>query len=562
MLWLAIHFPLLPLEVFHNDLDDCASSITTGGKKSRKEQPVAIYEEQRGRSIISYCNNHAIKKGIDIGMTDSSALALYHDIHFIARDINKEKQLLQYLAETAYQFSSQIVIYTTQHPTSLSQQQKTQNNLHSLLLEISRSLKLFHGIDNLTALIKKTFSQHELSPTGFSHHIANAKTPLLSELLARNLSDVSANKALQQLEHNKTTLDIPITLLDCEHTSKQQCETMGLNTLKSVLQLPRKALGRRFNQHFIQHLNQIDGSLAHPQNVFKPPRYFFRELFFLHGLRNHEQLQPPMEKLLKTLKKYLQLNQITATEIDWRFYRFSKKSQHLIIRFSKAQISISEMLSLSLLQLPQLTMDSPVESIGLTTKKFLPINSEYNQKHNRHSHDLFGIIGKKTGLNAPAPPNGDARLLQDSIQAKLGSGALLSIRSDSHILPERKNHRHPVGNIHNQRYSSAILKSPHKNEQHNLAEHLAPTWLFEKPVAIHVRAKKENTLDVNDKKGEYQLNILKGPQRIETQWWENTTRRDYFIAGRISASGKHYSAIYWVFQDLLNRKWFIQGIYS
>ena len=606
MLWLAVHFPLLPLEVFQtrhlevfqnsqtydhkvnpgsskvsghtNNLDHTNKSShlnksdhVNKPSKVDNSQTIAVFEEDRGRNIISHCNQYALEQGIEPGISDSSALALCYNAELIARDINKEKNLLEHLAETAYQFSSQVVIHSTLTTTQ-----------HSLLIEISRSLKLFSSINHLKQLISESFSQHFLSETGFTHQIATAKTPLMSELLARSLY-LKKNPPLHLHE-------IPVALLDCENNSKQQCKSMGLHNLGALLKLPRNALGKRFKREFMHYLSQLEGRSISPQTLFEPPEHFKRELFYIHGLRSHDDLKNPMEKLLKELSQHLRFRQKVSTNIRWRFFRFSKKKHCLNIYFSKPQINTKEMMTLSILQLPQLPMDSPVESISLIAKDFLPIHED--NKGSSDTQDLLNFLSHQKKWDTLLKPNGDYRLLQDKIHAKLGDYALYQVRQHTQQLPEQRNSYSPSGfilsgstlrnpassnstptNLRSSGFGS--IKSKSKNPK-NTTQPLStsnqltlytpslcyPAWLREEPLEICVTQHNDKILYVKQGIKSFQLIILKGPERITTQWWKIPQQRDYFIAGKTSIRQQHYDSISWIFLDRISKKWFLHGIYA
>lgn len=534
MLWLAIHLPLLPLEVFESLCPEQSDHKNT----YRKNSATAIFEEKRGRNTISHYNQSAKEQGIEAGMSDSSAMALCHDIQLIARNINKEKKLLVQLAETAYLFSSQVVLHSTEEDLQ-----------HSLLLEVSRSLMLFGGFDQLIKLIGNRFAKHPLSSTGFYHQLATAKYPLLSEVLARSLYTQKHPYPPQQenaiTEQSKL---IPIALLDCDKSSKQQCEAMGLNTLNEIIELPRDALGRRFRKSFIDHLNQLDGNVLTPPRLFTSPEDFERELFYVHGLRSHEDLSHPMRKLLEELSLHLRFQQKASTEINWRFFRFSKKSHYLTVYFSKPQIQANEMLDLCLLQLPQLPMDSPVESISLQAKKFLAIQNQSEQ--HAKNNDLFGFSADANSHKKstdPSLPKGDQRLLKDRIQARLGNDRLYLLEKQNHLLPEKKYLKTSTHSRNTNATFDSMLST----------RYYRPRWLLPTPGEIFIKSDKNPMQAVID--GENcLLTILKGPERLATN---DKEPRDYFIVGKLSSSKDHYRAIYWAYQNLQTRQWFLQGVF-
>jgi protein ImuB len=54
------------------------------------------------------------------------------------------------------------------------------------------------------------------------------------------------------------------------------------------------------------------------------------------------------------------------------------------------------------------------------------------------------------------------------------------------------------------------------------------------------------------------LELLAGPERIESGWWDGADiRRDYYVAGAISG------ARLWIYRECTKRKqWFLHGIFG
>ncbi|MGI9286975.1 MAG: Y-family DNA polymerase, partial [Pseudomonadales bacterium] len=117
MLWLCIHLPLLPLEVF------------TRSEATDARQAVVVVEKQR----VLLCNTMASEHGIAAGSSLTTALALSTQLQIVERDPQAEQTNLQTLANWAYQFTPSVCIYQGD----------------ALLLEVASCLKLFNGLPNL-----------------------------------------------------------------------------------------------------------------------------------------------------------------------------------------------------------------------------------------------------------------------------------------------------------------------------------------------------------------------------------------------------------------------------
>lgn len=531
MLWLCVYLPLLPLEVFKQvDLNNT--------EQPSENKALVVLQEQK----VLLCNKAANDSGIEPGLTLNTAHSLSEALLITERDQEKESKLLQYLAESAYQFSSAVSCYQNHHHES------------SLLLEVGGSLKLFDGIDNLQQQLSHLLKTHPLADAeGFKHQFSIAKTPKAAELLARyyyqkyageklitDTSDLSQIMSAPTAERLKS---IPIVLLDVPEKPLKQCLSMGLNYLNELLALPKAALAKRFNHDFILYLQQLTGRQSDPQKIIKLPAYFEREQFYIDGLRSHAELIFPIEKLLKEFCLYLQVRQLQSRGIEWVFHRYSKQKNAIQISCSEPQSQYASLLSLSKIKLEKLPLDSPVETIRLIARDF--------ELAELREDDFFHTKNQAYSAN----------LLADKLIAKLGQQALSRVDSGNHHLPEINNRLKTLS----KNTAGKRLNKNSFNETHNNPP-ARPAWLLEQP-------EKLLSIDSDIFYRSHKLQLLKGPERIEGNWWKKSSSRDYFIAAQLmpvnkkpptSNKNQHpvYQAFYWVYYDRKIQHWYLHGLFS
>lgn len=502
-MWLSIHLPLLPLEVHQKK--------TRGIGYSTEQSQLAVSENQ----YILLCTQHAINSGIEAGLTCSTALSICGDLNIQERDPHKEIATLKELAKTAYQFSSHVVPYTNLHQQ------------HSLILEIAGSIKLFKGLDNLLSKINSVFFERNKC------RIAIGETLKAAELLARCPSSCLSSSLSNSFSNSPSIDNAPVSLLDSPPKIISQCQNMGLAYLGDLIALPNAALAKRFNKEFIRYLNELRGSDISRVKHFRPAEYFKQELFYIDGLRSHDDLLHPIKKLLEELCTYLQKRQVKCLGISWLFIRFSKQKNVLPISFSQPQCDYANIFLLTQLQLDQIPLDSPIESVELKANQFFDLSPKTPDFFNRNTQ------------------HSDPFLLADKIIGKLGENALKIIQVSNHYLPEEKNR---LVSLNSQSNKNVYLNEPGlfpDGENHSFTQ---PTWLLDKPIKLD---KKDNTLY----RGRLPLQIIKGSERIESNWWENKASRDYFIAG-LKNNSNEYQAFYWVYYDRLSKHWYLHGLFS
>ncbi len=490
MLWLAIHLPLLPLEVF-----------TRG---STEPWPCAVIQSQR----VSYANAQALKAGVQINSSLSTALALSPKLKTFERAPASEHQQLHNLAHWAYRFSPTVCIG-----------QETQEQ-HLLLIEIIGSLKLFKNLQNILKLISD-----ELNTLEFSFTIGLAHTPKAAALLAFGSQLLSRPPPFEHVPNRDSSLQslrqLPLSVLHNYPRVLDKLRKMGLDEFGQLLDLPRSALGKRFGRDFQNYLQKLCGDCDDPQRAIKPFERFSSQLFFLEPIENTQMLLFPMQRLLDEFCRFLLVRQLQCNHFSWVLHQGKKQSQ-LDIRLGQAQVNKSNFLNLTRIQLEKLCLDQGIHTVDLRADHFVPANN--------NSQDLFAHANQSEPLDT----------LLDKLQARLGQGTVYCIDCEPQHLPEQASKTTAV------RLSETKPK-PLASERRT--EYPArPAWLLREPARIQQR---EQCLYWRGR-----LDLLQGPERIETAWWSAPQQRDYYIAEHEEGS------LYWVYQDIPSKTWYVQGLFS
>ena len=215
MLWLGMHFPALPLEVF-----------TQREGLSEEQVPRVVVD---GRRIV-LCNASATAAAIATGSTLATAQSIAPQVRYYRRDRRAEFRRLRYLGEVMYRFSSHI---TAIDPDGLA-------------VEIGASLRLFGGIETLRAEISRTFTS-----MGHIARTSIAPTPLAALALARSGADRLDDVALVHAALESGVLTAAVI---------EQLGNMGIHTLGQLFQLPKAGLGERFGADFVSYLERLQGT--------------------------------------------------------------------------------------------------------------------------------------------------------------------------------------------------------------------------------------------------------------------------------------------------------------
>jgi protein ImuB len=492
-LWLCLYFHALPLD-----------------QLGPTQGLLAIAEKQR----IAFANDIALAAGIYPGMRLGTAYALNPDVRIVERTPAREADAMQSLSEWCYQFTPTVIPYKAD----------------CLLLEIGGSLTLFKGISRLRQQIAQGLDQK-----GFHVCEGLAHTKEAAWLFSQSRKD--SNAPLTEREMNEFAAPeptfwlpqleaMPLQYLDTTPKTRQQLFNMGMTRLGDLLALPRREVGQRFGRELLELLAAIIGEPARVDADFKPAQTFAAQVDFANGLSKLDELEGPMEDLLGQLMAFLHQQQLYTQQLEWQLYYFRRPCDRLLIHASAANNNPNSLLSLSKIKLEQYTLKAPLESLSLSSAVFTPAAAG--------SGDLF------PELSHPNNQLRDYRQLLDKLLTRLGDGQLKTLSLGDEHLPE---FQQLASELAHQNIEQIHLPKPSVHAQ--VPQSHLPLWLAGKPVPIAAPPTASGP-----------LRLVYGPQRMDSHWWQQRSRRDYFIA-------RHQNGSYcWVYQDLGNQRWFLQGFYG
>ncbi len=455
MLWLAIHFPALSLEIFPSS-----------------SGPIAVAE----KGIVS-CNEKASILGIRPGMTISAAHALSSGLIVKFRDRNAESETLAGLAAWAGRFTPSVSIQAS-----------------GLLLEIGSCIRLHGGLTNLLSMARRDL--HEM---GYGFILSCAPAPHSAWLLA-----ISGNETfvMEKEEIEKAIGKLPVELLSQPSKIVEGLEMIGAKRLEDCIKLPRSALARRFGKSLIDEIDRALGKIPDPRKYFIPASIFERRLPLPASVMEAESLLFALKRVLPELSGHLALLQSGVQEIELHCIHEDEKDTLLKAGFSAPTRSHEKMLLLFREILHGASLPSPVREIRIRADKILPLASG--------NIDLFD------------DEDNEESLLIERLRIRLGKDAVFGLSEIQDHRPEKA-------------WQTCDSGCDAKGKPGR------PFWLLKKPF----RCRKGN------------LALLKGPERIESGWWDGKdVSRDYYVARDENGSR------FWVFCDRSDGEWYVQGIFS
>ncbi len=335
MLWLALRFPSLPLEVFSR------GTLSPG--------PLAVASSSGASTGILVCNPKAHGRGVRAGMPVSAASALAADLHVFTRNPAAERAALERIAACAVQFTPVVSLASAAE----------------VLLEIEGSLKVFGGLGRLWTRIEQ-----ELDVQGYAVSLACAPTPLAAQLFTRAGLPV-------RIQHNdalRTSLaQLSVDVLDLPPESNALLHDVGARTIGACLKLPRSGLTRRLGRELLDVLDRALGHIPDPRPPFIPPANFAAALQLPAPVEEAAALLFASRRLLAELCGFLAARGQGAQRLCFKVAHEGLHDTCFDLDLSASTRDFEHLTTVLRERLERLPLPSPAIAIALECTLMLPL---------------------------------------------------------------------------------------------------------------------------------------------------------------------------------------------
>jgi protein ImuB len=337
MLWLALRFPLLPLEIF-------ARGTTTHG-------PLAVVDSSAANAEIITCNQDARRHGIRPGMPVAAAWALASDLRVFTRDATAERDALGRAAAWALQFTPEITLALPDE----------------LLLEIGGSIRLFGGLGRLWASIERKAGE-----IGYTVQMAGAPTPLAAQLFAR----AGLSPRIHHHDALRLSLEqLSTSVLGLPAATNDMLDGIGVRTLGECLNLPRDGLARRGGKELIEQLDRALGRIPDPRPVFRPSENFKAAIQLPAPARNTEVLLFAARRLIAELCGLLAATGKGAQRLEFSLSHEKGKETRFTLDLVTASRDPKHLASVLRERLERIALPFPAISMEMESRLQLPLAS-------------------------------------------------------------------------------------------------------------------------------------------------------------------------------------------
>jgi protein ImuB len=438
------------------------------------------------------CDARARALGVRPGIGLTAAWALAPRLHVRQRDEAAERAALEGVAAWACRFTPHVSLEPPQ----------------GVLMEVEGSLRLYRGLGALTGLVRGG-----LEEMGYNATLAAAPTVRGAWWLAlagceQPITDPAGLEA--------ALAALPVSTVCPDQEARSFLRSIGVEALGDLLALPREGVGRRLGMALLESLERALGNIPEPRALFMPPARFSAKLELHAEVEDAEGVLFAARRLLVQLEGVLAARQAGVRRFHLVLLHRAAPAHVVEVGLASPGRSIERFMQLLRERLSTVTLSRPVEAIRVEADAFEPLH------------------GRTASLFRDVPTEGEdwVRLIE-RLQARLGGDAVRGLGALAEHRPERA-----------WRALDADERPPCW-EAHTGAR---PLWLIEPPR----RLKDASGMPHDDGR----LELLAGPERIESGWWDGgEVARDYFIARAPS------SALLWIFRER-GGGWYLHGLFA
>jgi protein ImuB len=374
-----------------------------------------------------------------------------------------------------------------------------------LWLELGASHRLFGGYAALMSQLEAGLTQ-----LGLSHICALAPSPHGAALLTQ----VERQRCVYTRAQLRMRLEpLPLSLLELSAETIDALQSVGLRSIGQLLALPAAAIARRFGPETSLYLRRLLGQQSDPRCAWQLPPTYQARCEFGCELRDTTALLFPLQRLLLEFQGYLRGRDCAVLRFTLKLEHYRHASSNLTIGLSAPTREAAQFLQLARERLNNLVLPAPVSGVGVEALEFTAPSIV--------QADFFGSSAQQLQ---------QLQLLLDRLRARLGADQVQGLRPQADYRPER-----------------AWDFAPPAQARTDLQNTAAKDDLPARPCFLATDLQRIAP----------PARLLSGPERIQSGWWDRAdAARDYYVAQAEDG------ARLWVFHDLANDGWFLQGLWT
>jgi len=324
---------------------------------------------------------------------------------------------------------------------------------------------------------------------------------------------------------------LPTAALGLDSLVTVQLHALGVRTIGLLLKIPRSELAARFGPEILEKIDQATGA-APAVLDWLPYRAPIRaRIHFDDATDSLEMIHLALREMLQIITQQLARRGLGAREL-----RLELRSRHAApiektIRLSRPSRLPADLLNLLRHATENLRTADGITAVGLFVSAAAPLGDEQS--------DLIG--------GEPQRNSAELDHLLERLRARLGEVAQWAQLVESH-LPERAFRCRADA-------AATLAQAPAPAVARPLC--LLPIPRCVKAIVIPSDGRDGVPISFTDAAQVHRLVHVKGPERIDGQWWNGHWKtRDYFDAQ--DDAGNRY----WLFRVVQSGQWYLHGIFE
>ncbi|MFT6270130.1 MAG: protein ImuB [Alphaproteobacteria bacterium] len=498
-LWIYLHFPKLQLDLI--EATELAPESTRGLNERPSSQTIQNTTHTLPRAIVdvssnTLCqlNNKALEQGLSLNMGLASASLTCSDLQLHEYSHEVESNHIVNIADHLYLVTSDIVLAAPS----------------AIILRVQNMLALYGGLTPYWQVIKQVLThQHVHFIAASSYSVQGAKVLALNH---KSLISDDRKKIASNLDQ------CALSYTDIDPKDLQKLARIGVKTYVDMHALPVAELANRVSRFSMSIINELQGKQAARVTFYQPKARYHDYLELLYEISLTAKLLPVIGLSIDKLSEFLRLRNAHCLSIDMRFFQRDHAPHTYTFASIRPIYKTNDWLDIIRLKLESVKFESPVYALSLSCEQY-----EVAEVAN---DDMFAQ--KSTHLASLT--------LLSRLQSKLGHKGVNRLHFVGDFRPE---HSTQACAIEAHSANSGKGEKSYKNS-HSLNSIFAdrPGLLLPAPEPLSL-----------------QVQVIKGPERIQTGWWDDKPiNRDYYIGQ--SQDGQQV----WIFRTP-TQEWFLHGYF-
>ena len=436
-------------------------------------------------------NQKALKSGVKLGMGLASASLVYPDLCLHEYNQDVESNAITNRANKLYLFTSDIVLMPPQ----------------AIVLRAQNMLSLYGGLQDYWQVIQQCLEQY-LSEQHLKYIASSAYSVQGAKVLALSGQQlISQERKIIQ----EKLLRCSLSVSDIDPKDLDKLMRIGVKTYADLAQLALPEVANRVSRFSMSVINELAGKQAARLKFYQPTPSYHDYLELLYEVSNSDKLLPIIHRCINKLSEFLLLRNAHCLSISTTFFQRDHAPIEQIFNSIRPIYKACDWLDIISLQIESMLFSSPVYALSIHCSQY-EVASIAND-------DMFANKSSHVA----------ALTLLSRLQSKLGKVNVKRLHFVADFRPESSSLQTSINQ------DNAVNKASSKNSQ-IFADR--PGLLLPQPLPLRM-----------------QVEVIKGPERIQTGWWDDKPiNRDYYIGQ--SPNGQQV----WIFKTP-NKQWYLHGYF-